>query len=121
MVASIGVNRRIAPNGNLVLTADGPTRKHLREMRDDSNTGPKDMEYALAELAGLVWIAPEWVGALTDAPIYADPDNVEHPDDADHPSVGKGPVWWFPGYCLENMTDTLIRRGRVVLTSSDNS
>jgi hypothetical protein len=47
---------------------------------------------------GYCFVDPCEVGALTDAPILRDDD---------------GSVWWFPNYCIEDWTETLIEKGAV--------
>lgn len=111
---TIGIRTEKLPNENMQLTANNDTRQYLREFRDLDESS-QDLERRVADLAGLTWIAPEWIGALTSAPIYADNKSVKYVADTDHPVVdGKG-VWWHERYQLESMTDRLIQRGRIVL------
>lgn len=54
-------------------------------------------------------VAPEWIGALTDAPIITDDLTIED----DGKAVVNGRVWWFPGYETESFAQTLIEKGSV--------
>lgn len=65
----------------------------------------------------LYWIAAEWIGALTSAPILA--DQLDHPDGSDHPVVpDDANVWWFPNYQISDPLETLLELGRVVFTKA---
>ena len=111
---------RILPNGNFIITASPSYRAEMRRVRD---SGKCDLyhESDLFQHLGLEQVQPEWIGAMTDSPIVTDPDNSDFPDDADHPIIGSGPVWWHPNYMVESMIDTIIERGSFVMRSSVNS
>src|SRR5687767_457297 len=58
---------------------------------------------------GWEWIAPEEIGALTDAPILS--DSVERDDQGRLMKVGD--VYWFPNYQVESAVQTLHDTGKV--------
>lgn len=55
-------------------------------------------------------VSPEWIGAMTDAPIVTDGHTVH--DDGTNEVFGE--VWWFPNYCVEDPIETLAKNKRVV-------
>ena len=66
------------------------------------------------EAVGKGWgtVAPEWIGAMTAAPMVTDGYTVH--DDGESEVFGQ--VWWFPNYMVENPVETLATKGRVVFT-----
>lgn len=60
--------------------------------------------------AQLCAVAPEHVGALTDAPILT--TDVTFTDTSVYVH-GDNPVWWFPNYAVENAMQTLLDTGKV--------
>jgi hypothetical protein len=59
-------------------------------------------------------VEPEWIGALTDAPILS--DGLNYPDDGGPAVVPGSSVWWFPDYMVRDPWEELAREGRVVFT-----
>lgn len=59
-------------------------------------------------------VAPEWIGALTDAPIVSD-GLILH-DDGSHTLAPDARIWWFPNYMVSDPAAELAERGRVVFT-----
>lgn len=113
---------QINPNGSLTITRDDSEVAELQELLD--RAPHKDHSF-LADLLGdytgwegngrLHVVRPEWVGALTDAPIVA--DEVVHNDDGEMPTV-PGNVWWFPQYEMRSFAEDLIRNGKVIFTAA---
>lgn len=103
----------ILPNGNLEITLDSTDdREEIAEWR-----GVEWWEMFGAfglGLQGNGWtsVEPEWIGALTDAPIVTDDFTL---DDAGKYEVN-GRVWWFPNYMMEDPVETLLEKGAVVFT-----
>jgi len=65
------------------------------------------------------FVAPENIGALTDAPILTDAPNYE--DVFSAPNFGPtvypdSKVWYFPNYMIEDPWFTLVKTGKVVFT-----
>lgn len=57
------------------------------------------------------------LGHMTEAPLIADSADC----DDDGKWTTQGPVWWFPGYEVENCMDTLRDCGEVVFTFAYDS
>lgn len=102
-------------SGDLLILADADDRELLAELYADERQGypgaDQAVREALRERCGLESVAPEWIGALTDAPILS--DLVEFPDRGE-PYVPEGAkVWWFPDYMIRDPWEELCRFGRV--------
>ena len=110
----------VTQNGNLEITCEGSEKEDLQDILD--STSHKDhgflaemLEYAGWSTNGKLYpVAPEWIGALTDAPIVS--DEVIYLDNGDHEVPGK--VWWFPNYMVESFAETLIGTGRVLFAKA---
>lgn len=107
----------ILPNGDLCITADRDERRSIiGEARRD---GYIAAEMAVADMLGdsYTFIAPENIGALTDAPILADEPDYGDEHNVDGPGVHPDScVWWFPNYMIEDPWFTLVKTGKVVFT-----
>lgn len=100
----------ILPNGNLeIKLEDSDDRDDIEGMRG------ADWWKLFEDKCGNGWgiVEPEWIGALTDAPIVT--DEYTFTDDEKHEVTGR--VWWFPNYMVEDPVETLLERGRVVFTA----
>ncbi len=120
------MNATTLPNGNLKITASNDDRRELAECYRREDGGYPAAEgfvvERLREDAYFEWVAPEWVGALTDAPIFARQDDVDFPDDGSpRLRAAECPVWWYPNYMVSDPWEELKNRGRVVFTSDANS
>ena len=109
------MNYAILANGDLEITLDGT------EDREEIATWCGNEWWSLFDLHGLGlagngWdaVAPEWIGALTDAPIVT--DGCTWHDDGSHEVYGR--VWWFPDYIVQDPIEALVDRGRVVFTAA---
>jgi hypothetical protein len=102
----------VLPNGNLEFSLD------QEDDKEEILSWPLDeVGYRLLEACNLIgngWdpVAPEWIGALTDAPIITDGATCED----DGAWIVYGRVWWFPNYMVESPYETLCRTGRVIFT-----
>lgn len=113
---------RILPDGNLEITCDDPDKEELQDILD--STTHKDHGFLADMLEYTGWqpngqlfkVQPEWIGALTDAPILT--DNLLFPDKGDPTITPESKVWWFPNYMIESFAETLILDGRVVFTKA---
>lgn len=99
-------------NGCLIITADSSDRAKLRKLRRELKVCClNDLEtQALEPLicnSELDWIAPEDIGALTDAPILGLRDE----------SGKVTAAWGYMDYCLRSFVDDLINNGKAVFTS----
>lgn len=91
-------------------------RTELLEQRNEESDGWKKgtlctLQDLLEDWLGNGWsfVAPQDIGALTDAPILS-PD-VEQDDHGNVVKVGK--VYWFPNYAVECELNTLLEKGEV--------
>lgn len=112
------MKHQITPNGNLEILCDEEgDQEMLRELL--ANTNHKDHGFLADLLEETGWpgngqlyqVRPEWIGALTDAPILADQLDYTN-DGATVPEDAK--VWWYPNYMLESFAESLINTGRVL-------
>lgn len=116
------MNFVITDNGNLELFSDASEKEELQEMLDKATHRDHGFLADLLEDTGwspngkLYQVQPEWIGALTDAPVLT--DCLEYPDDYNAPPTVTGTVWWFPNYMLESFAETLIKTGRVLFTKA---
>lgn len=110
----------ITPNGNLEITCEDSEKEELQDILDSTYHRDHGFLAEMLEYAGwstngkLHPVMPEWIGALTDAPIVS--DDVVFNDDGSHDVPGK--VWWFPSYELESFAETLIKTGRVLFRAA---
>lgn len=110
----------ITHNGNLEITCEESQKQDLQDVLDKSTHKDHGFLAYLLEHTGwspngqLHQVQPEWIGALTDAPILTDDLVIEDDGTANVP----GKVWWFPNYQVESFAETLIREGRVVFTAA---
>lgn len=110
------IEYEILPNGNLVFRASNQARSdysiQLRERGSDDVF--HDMIAPFRENGQLFPIAPEWIGALTDAPIIADDWSVT--DDGENIIDLDAKVWWYPNYAIIDPMAELFHKGRVEFT-----
>lgn len=114
----------VLPSGDLkikVLTEDGRD-----ELRGWMQKDPRE-EIVLSEMceymgwsgnSQLCTVAPEWIGALTDAPILT--TDVDYDDNGDVSVHPDNKVWWFPNYMVEDCIKTLVEEGEVVFTEAED-
>ena len=60
---------------------------------------------------GWEWVAPEDIGALTDAPIITDPNGYEVISQVDSDEVYYYYVYWYPNYMVQSPVEDLIEKG----------
>jgi hypothetical protein len=117
------MNFAITDNGNLELTCDDSEKADLQEMLDKATHMDHGFLADLLEYTGwspngrLYQVQPEWIGALTDAPILTDACVLDE-DNAPFAVSVTGTVWWFPNYMVESFAETLIKTGRVLFTKA---
>lgn len=110
----------ITPDGNLEITCEENEKQDLQDTLDKSTHKDHGFLADLLEETGwspngrLYQVKPEWIAALTDAPILTDDLDIE--DDGIHNVLGN--VWWFPNYQIESFAETLIRDGKVVFSAA---
>lgn len=109
----------ITENGNLKIISEAEDKEMLEENKARHNADDIGSLCDLLEDTGwrpngrLYDVRPEWIGALTDAPILTDGLTIEDNGDA----TVHGNVWWFPNYMVENFMETLIEKGSVIFQS----
>jgi hypothetical protein len=101
-------------NGNLVLTAANEARSDYRAIMRarGSDHAWRNVIEPFQENGNLHQVQPEWIGALTDAPILTDDLSF---DDDGTPRI-EGRVWWFPSYQVIDPMEELTCKGRVEFT-----
>lgn len=131
----------ILPNGDLEIRIDEGEQMQLREHRanaadPDSGVNWESDETMRAILEPLItndeydWVQPEWIGALTDAPILGIfGDEQEAEDEAPARAVGLwhnregelatwilpvDKVWWYEPYQVRAPQDDLADTGRCI-------
>ena len=105
------IAHEILPSGNLVFRAGNEARHDFsRRLCEVGSTEVfHEMMSPFHENGILSPIEPEWIGALTDAPIVAQYHIVE--DDGSNTVEGR--VWWFPDYAIRDPMSELFHKGRV--------
>ncbi len=93
----------IEPSGALKITADPEFRDDLRSLENGCERYAAFTE-SLPE--GWEELQPEKIGALTEAPILSNDDNIFRDDEGEINDVKK--VWWFPDYMIIDFTERLM-------------
>jgi hypothetical protein len=98
------------PNGNLELSLEESDDKEdiLEHCRGYNWVNLFEYEFCNGWLA----VQPEWIGALTDAPILT--DGFMYIDDVTPNITGR--VWWYPNYMVSDPAEVLCEEGKVVFT-----
>ena len=114
------IRAKIQKDGYLKITADNEGRWDLKEAYTSKYGG--GYQKAEGEVIDALhdqfhFILPEWVGALTDAPILADDLTIE--DNGDISFVGD--TWWFPDYQVTDPWEVLKNTGRVIFDPEENN
>jgi hypothetical protein len=104
----------ILANGNLEISLDTEDDREDIASWSEGDHWERMFEECGAIGNGWTMIAPEWIGALTDAPIVS--DDCDLGDDAKLTRIGR--VWWFPNYMIEDPIVTLVTSGRVVFRAA---
>lgn len=110
-----GISAGIEADGRLVISADADGRARILELYADLTQGYPAVEAfvveALRDEASVDWVEPEWIGALTDAPIFT--DALDYPDHGDPQLFPESRVWWFPSYAVIDPWQELADNGFV--------
>lgn len=103
----------IQNDGSLKITADAEAREELKAAYADGGYPRAFDDILEAGLrSGFERIRPEYIGALTDSPIFG--EEVTYEDDLTQRVEGR--VWWFPEYQVINEVEELIQKGEVTFT-----
>lgn len=111
----------ILPTGFLKITANNEDREELSyAYRGNPGGYPQAEDYVKETLSQFGWefVRPEWVAALTDAPIIT---NDLRMDENMEECQGIGDVWWFPGYMIDDPWEQLKNKGRVFFDPEENN
>lgn len=100
----------ILENGDLEITGD--ISADAFEFPDSDSAMYEAFEPLTAN--GLMWVAPEDIGALTSAPILSD-GTVKDNGDLD---IEGAHVWWYPNYALRSPLRELIETGKTIFTAA---
>lgn len=106
----------ITANGNLKITMEDHDIEYLEGDYDDRSC------HAVDELRDeYMFILPEWIGALTDAPILVTWDDIYIPPDNSQPRLrvnASGGIWWYPDYQILCPWEQLLEHGEVIFTKA---
>ena len=132
------MRHQILANGNLEIRIDEREQARLKMCREenpdgwDSNRAMYDELEPLTANSDLDWVRPEWIGALTDAPIlgtFGETREVTEADGDYYRLAGQWEnaagelvrwldpieaVWWFEPYAVRSPQDDLADTGRCV-------
>jgi len=100
------------PNGNLLIKATKEAREEFGKFGKELRNKPEDNAlYDLMEdiACNSSWslVRPEFIGALTSAPIIC--DDVEFGDDGNEQANGK--IWWHEAYQIESTIEKIFKGG----------
>ena len=102
------VNIKELPNGDLEVTG-------TLELLESEETDMHEIFEDVLANTGLIWVDPEDVGVLSEAPILG---NVEL-DDKGY-LTGIYGLWWYPRYQIDDMVEELLD-GNVIIFEKDTS
>jgi hypothetical protein len=114
------IRATILKNGGLKITADNEGRRDLKEAFAFPPWGCADDLVAESLGGEFQFVRPEWVAALTSAPIITNELSFPDQDDGGYPDY-VGDVWWFPGYMLDDPWELLKNTGRVFFEPEENN
>lgn len=97
--------------GNLILTISGEEQEELQDGESYYDRMQLVSEWLHERL---VFVAPETIGALTDAPILCPSDETWIEDNGDRAFVPNFNAYWFPNYALRDEWQELADTGRVM-------
>ena len=106
-------------NGNLVISLGNEAdREAAQESLDRASNRDTDFLNDLLEdwtaNGHLYAVRPEWIGALTEAPIITDDLTIED----DGTPVVNGDVWWFPDYQVKSFAEELLEKGSITFAAA---
>lgn len=111
-------------SGGVLFSIDAEGREDVREALEAKEEGQKGWHQVFGEAFdgllcnGWEWLAPEDIGALTDAPILS--NCIDRDDDGAmtaHSGCGlECGIFWFPNYMVEDPLETLRDKGEVFFT-----
>lgn len=116
------IDFNVLASGNLEITCEAADKEDLQDLLDRCTHRDHGFLADLLEHTGwsgngkLYQVQPEWVAALTDAPILT--DDLTYPEDSGMPEV-TGTVWWYPDYMVKSFAEELISAGRVTFTKGE--
>jgi hypothetical protein len=112
------IRAQIQKDGKLKITADNEGRADLKAI---------DVYYRTENLVGeelaahgFQFVRPEWIGALTDAPILTN-ELIGEDFSISDPPENVGDTWWFPDYQITDPWEVLKNTGRVIFEPEENN
>jgi len=134
-----GISHQIMPNGDLKITADEQGKAELQEMKNerpdfDSDAVMYDVLETVVANSELNWIQPEWVGALTDAPmlgVLSQERPLKIGEDAYRRSLAGHwddktwvqdvtKAWAFMDYQVRSVQQDLLEKGEAIFQSGND-
>ncbi len=110
-------DQSVLPNGDLKFTLSGDALAEAIEQHaagDFRDVGDLVCDHDMTANGELYIILPEWIGALTDSPIFSDELDYDGGDTDTVSHVGR--VWWFPDYQILDPMQILLDTGEVIFT-----
>lgn len=108
---------KILPNGDLEISFGDFDLAEIKERVSEGDTSDNLMyemfEHVIAN--GLMWVAPEDIGALTSAPILSDGDV----NDNGSLDFGGSNIWWYPNYAVTSPMQEIAETGKVVFKNAN--
>lgn len=116
------VSINIHKNGSLVFMAGSSGfagSVFLKEMSEHDSIKHLDHDFIamLIHETGFYTVQPEWIGALTDAPIVTD-EAPNYEDDGTVTFSDEARFWWYPNYAVVSFGQELIENGETIFSSS---
>lgn len=102
----------------LILRGVGDFRREIIEGIKAHKAGETILAEMMEDIicnSAWAFLAPEEIGALTDAPIIG--SEVFHDDLGNIETTGN--VYWFPDYMIEDPAKILYKAGQIVFTKAD--
>ena len=115
------IRAQIQKDGYLKITADNYARESLKDAYARGGY-PETERYVGEELVmiGFQFLRPEWIGALTSAPILTD-KLIGEDFSMEDPPENVGDTWWFESYQVTDPWEELKNKGRVIFDPEENN
>lgn len=110
----------VEKNGDVTFIANPQERKEIGEMLEHNGGNDTAFLSDLLEFFGFstngkyMPVAPEDVGALTDAPMFTDELDIGE----DGQIAVQGDVFWYPNYMVQHFGHQIAQKGRVTFSKA---